>query len=80
MGPAAFVGSVIDCCEVLAAHALCLEHFAEPVLHLLLARLAPLCHEPVNKVLHLPLDAPTDLFSPARYVEQDSDNKSAPGM
>ena len=83
VGPAAFVGSVIACCEVdsvLAAHASGLERFAEPALRLLLTRLAPLGNERANEVLHLPLAAPMDLFSPARYVEQDSDNKRAPKM
>ena len=83
VGPAAFVGSVIACCEVdtvLAAHASGLERFAEPALRLLLTRLAPLGNERANEVLLLPLAAPMDLFSPARYVEQDSDNKRAPKM
>ena len=83
VGPAAFVGSVIACCEVdpvLATHASGLERFAEPALRLLLTRLAPLGNERANEVLHLPLAAPMDLFSPARYVEQDSDNKRAPKM
>ncbi len=60
VGLAAFVGSVIACCEVdsvLAAHATGLELFAEPSSRLLLTRLAPLGNERANEVLHLPLAA-----------------------
>ncbi len=81
--PAAFVSSVIACCEVdsvIAAHASGLELLAEPALRLLRTQLAPLGNESANEVLHLPLAAPIDLFSPARYVEQNSDNRRAPEM
>ena len=83
VGPAAFVGSVIACCEadpVLADNIAGLERFAAPAVRLLQARLAPLGNERVNATLHLPLEAPVDLFSPARYVEQDSKTNRAPKM
>ena len=83
VGPAAFVGSVIACCEVdtvLANNIAGLERFAAPAVRLLQARLAPLGNERVNATLHLPLEVPVDLFSPARYVEQDSKTNRAPKM
>ncbi len=65
VGPAAFVGSVIACCEVdtvLANTIVGLERFAAPAVRLLQARLAPLGNERVNATLHLPLEVPVDLF------------------
>ena len=69
VGPAAFVGSVISCCEVdpvLTSHIAGLTRFAAPAVRLLLERLAPLGNELASKVLLLPLEAPVDLFNPAR--------------
>ena len=83
VGPAAFVGSVIACCEVdtvLADNITGLERFAAPAIRMLQARLAPLGNERVNATLRLPLGVPVDLFSPARYVEQDSKTNRAPKM
>ncbi len=77
--PAAFVGSVIACCEVdsvIATHASDLERFAEPALRLLLTRLAPLGNERANEVLLLPLAAPMDLFSlPATWSQTRTTNE-----
>jgi hypothetical protein len=81
--PAAFVGSVIACCEVdtvLADNFAGLEGFAAPAVRLLQARLDPLGNERVNATLHLPLEVPVDHFSPARYVEQDSKTNRASKM
>ena len=82
VGPAAFV-AVIACCEVdpvLASHIAGLSRFAAPAVHQLLDRLAPLGNKRTDEVLRLPLDDPVDLFSPARYVEQDSEEPRAPKM
>ena len=57
-----------------------LERFARPALLLLQARLAPRGATKANALLQLPLSGDLDLFDPSRYVEQDSDKKSAPKM
>jgi hypothetical protein len=59
--PAAFVGSVIACCEadtVLAGHISGLARFAAPAIALLQARLTPLGEERVSKALHPPRRRP----------------------
>jgi hypothetical protein len=83
IGAAAFVGSVVASCEadlVLARNIGGLERFARPALLLLQARLSPLGATKTNELLKLPLSSDLDLFDPSRYVEQDSDDKSAPKL
>ena len=83
IGAAAFVGSVVASCEadlVLARNIGGLERFARPALLLLQARLSPLGATKTNELLKLPLCGDLDLFDPSRYVEQDSDEKSAPKL
>ena len=83
IGAAAFVGSVVASCEadpVLARNIGGLERFARPALLLLQARLAPLGAAKSNALLKLPLSGDLDLFDPSRYVEPDSDEKSAPKL
>jgi len=80
---AAFVGSVVASCEadkVLSRNIGGFERFARPARLLLQARLAPLGATKTNELLKLPLSGDLDLFDPSRYVEQDSDEKSAPKM
>ena len=83
IGAAAFIGSVVASCDadpVLARNMGGLERFARPALQLLQARLAPLGATKVGQLLKLPLSGDLDLFDPSRYVEQDSDEKSAPKL
>ena len=81
--PAAFVGSVIACCEadtVLAGHISGLARFAAPAIAMLQARLAPLGEERVNKALHLPVDGPVDLFDPGARLENKPSSQDAAGV
>ena len=83
VGPAAFISSVIASAAadpILTRHITGLERFARPALQLLQARLLPLGSTRCNTLLRLPLACDIALFDHSRYVEPDTDHKTAPKL
>jgi hypothetical protein len=83
IGPAAFISSVAASAAadpILTRHITGLERFARPALQLLQARLLPLGSTRCNTLLRLPLASDIDLYDHSRYVEPDTEQKTAPKL